>query len=43
MDSLDESMDRSDGFLFSDDFLIIDEAHELEDDAANQLGIKVSQ
>ena len=43
MDSLDESMDRSDGFLFSDDFLIIDEAHELEDVAANQLGIKVSQ
>ena len=43
MDSLDESMGCSDGFLFSDDFLIIDEAHELEDVAANQLGIKVSQ
>ena len=43
MDSLDDSIDSSEGFLFSNDFLIIDEAHELENVAANQLGIKVSQ
>lgn len=43
MDSLDDSIDSSEGFLFSNDFLIIDEAHELENVAANQFGIKVSQ
>ena len=43
MESVEESMADSEGFIFAEDFLIVDEAHELEDIAANQLGIRVSQ
>lgn len=43
MESVEESMADFEGFIFDEDFLVIDEAHELEDIAANQLGIRVSQ
>ena len=43
MDAMDESEAAGEGFVFSDDFLIIDEAHTLENIAARQLGLRVSQ
>lgn len=38
-----EALAGSDSFLFPDDFLIIDEAHTLENIAARQLGLNLSQ
>ena len=43
MSSLDESEAAGQGFVFPNDFLIIDEAHTLENIAARQLGMRVSQ
>ncbi|MFP6871928.1 MAG: helicase C-terminal domain-containing protein [Verrucomicrobiales bacterium] len=43
MSLMSESEDAGEGFVFPDDFLIIDEAHTLEDTAARQLGMRVSQ
>ena len=41
MESVEESMADFEGFIFDEDFLVIDEAHELEDIAANQLGLRL--
>ncbi len=38
-----EEMERMPGFIFPNDFLILDEAHTIETVAANQLGIHVSE
>ncbi len=43
MDVMDESDCSGEGFVFPNDFLIIDEAHTLENVAARQLGLRVSQ
>ena len=40
---MDESDSAGEGFVFPDDFLVIDEAHTLENIAARQLGLRVSQ
>ena len=37
------SDDLGEGFVFPEDFLIIDEAHTLENVAAKQLGLRVSR
>ncbi len=43
-DLSEESSDEEDpGFLFSNDFVILDEAHTIEHVAATQLGLRVSQ
>ena len=41
--SPDEQQERESGFLFPNDFLIVDEAHTLEQVASKQIGIGVSQ
>ncbi|HEX4708618.1 MAG TPA: helicase C-terminal domain-containing protein, partial [Candidatus Udaeobacter sp.] len=41
--SPDEQQERESGFLFPNDFLIVDEAHTLERVASKQIGIGVSQ
>lgn len=41
--SIDESATEGEGFLFPNDFLILDEAHTLENIAARQFGINLSQ
>src|SRR5216117_3106300 len=41
--SPDQQAERESGFLFSDDFLILDEAHTVEQVASKQIGIGVSQ
>ena len=43
MSALEESEDAGEGFVFPGDFLVIDEAHTLENIAARQLGMRVSQ
>ncbi|MCP4846913.1 MAG: ATP-dependent DNA helicase [Verrucomicrobiaceae bacterium] len=43
MGVMDESDSAGEGFVFPDDFLVIDEAHTLENIAARQLGMRVSQ
>jgi ATP-dependent DNA helicase DinG len=40
---LDEIEDRESGYLFANDFVIFDEAHTLEQVAARQIGLNVSQ
>ena len=41
--SPDEQQERESGFLFPNDFLIVDEAHTLEQVASKQIGIGISQ
>lgn len=43
MSSMEESESAGEGFVFPNDFLVIDEAHTLENIAARQLGLRVSQ
>ena len=43
MSAMEESEDAGQGFVFPGDFLVIDEAHTLENIAARQLGMRVSQ
>ncbi|MFD2158489.1 ATP-dependent DNA helicase [Rubritalea tangerina] len=44
LDSVMEERDERDkGYIFANDFVIFDEAHTLEDIAANQLGLRMSQ
>jgi ATP-dependent DNA helicase DinG len=43
MGVMDESDYAGEGFVFPDDFLVIDEAHTLENIAARQLGMRVTQ
>lgn len=44
MESVTEERDERDmGYIFSNDFVIFDEAHTLESVAANQLGLRLSQ
>ena len=40
---VEEQMERESGFLFPDDFLILDEAHTVEQTASRQIGTVVSQ
>ena len=40
---VEEQMERESGFLFPDDFLILDEAHTVEQIASRQIGTVVSQ
>lgn len=40
---VDEGEDRASGILFSNDFVIFDEAHTLEDVASRHIGIEISQ
>ncbi|HKR53223.1 MAG TPA: helicase C-terminal domain-containing protein, partial [Chthoniobacterales bacterium] len=40
---VEEQMERESGFLFPDDFLILDEAHTVEQTASRQIGPVVSQ
>jgi ATP-dependent DNA helicase DinG len=39
----DEMAERESGFLFPNDFLILDEAHTVENVASRQIGIRISQ
>ncbi len=41
--SLEEQAEREEGYLFPNDFLILDEAHTLEQTAQRQIGIGISQ
>jgi ATP-dependent DNA helicase DinG len=41
--SPEEQQDRESGFLFPNDFLVVDEAHTIEQVASKQIGIGVSQ
>src|SRR5947209_8709625 len=41
--SPDEQEERESGFLFPDDFIVLDEAHTIEQVASRQIGIGVSQ
>src|SRR5438067_396629 len=41
--SPDEQQERESGFLFPDDFIVVDEAHTIEQVASRQIGIGVSQ
>ncbi len=43
MASADEFYDSGDGFLFPNDFVIFDEAHSIENVAARQLGLSLSE
>lgn len=43
LSSMDDFSNRGDGFLFPNDFVIFDEAHTLENVAARQLGLNISQ
>src|SRR5213082_2927649 len=41
--SPDEQQERESGFLFPDDFIVVDEAHTIEQVASRQIGIGISQ
>jgi ATP-dependent DNA helicase DinG len=43
LDDPDEMAERESGFIFPNDFLILDEAHTVENVAARQIGIRISQ
>src|SRR6266480_8058514 len=43
LDDPDEMAERESGFMFPDDFLILDEAHTVENVASRQIGIRISQ
>jgi ATP-dependent DNA helicase DinG len=43
LDDPDEMAERESGFIFPNDFLILDEAHTVENVASRQIGIRISQ
>ena len=43
LDDPDEMAERESGFMFPNDFLILDEAHTVENVASRQIGIRISQ
>ena len=43
LDEPDEMAERDSGFIFPNDFLILDEAHTVENVASRQIGIRISQ
>src|SRR5216117_727876 len=43
LDDPDEVAERESGFIFPNDFLILDEAHTVENVASRQIGIRISQ
>jgi ATP-dependent DNA helicase DinG len=43
LDEPDEMAERESGFIFPNDFLILDEAHTVENVASRQIGIRISQ
>ena len=43
LDNPDEMAERESGFIFPNDFLILDEAHTVENVASRQIGIRISQ
>jgi ATP-dependent DNA helicase DinG len=43
LDDPDEMAEREGGFIFPNDFLILDEAHTVENVASRQIGIRISQ